>query len=104
MVAIAGTSSAIAELVGGLAASFESVLDAFQVVFDSARRNPRVKLVGQRLNDATRFRRLGDVNVRCTSKCGNDGQERGPFAFPQRSIERIGGVARFRRLLFFGAE
>ena len=61
--ATAGTSSAIAELVGGLTASFESVWDAFQVVFDGARRNPCVKLFGQRLNDATRFRRLGDVNV-----------------------------------------
>ena len=38
------------------------------------------------------------------SKCGNNGQERCPLAFPQRFIERIGGVARFRRLLFFGVE
>ena len=104
MVAIAGTSSAIAELVGGLAASFKSFRDAFQVVFDGSRRNPRVKLNGPRLNDATRFRRLGDVNLCLESKCGNNGQERGPFAFPQRSIERIGGVARLRRLLFFGVE
>ena len=104
MVAIAGTSSAIAELVGGLTASFESVLDTFQVVLDGARRNPRAKLVGQRLNDATRFRRHGDVNACLTSKCVNDGQERCPLTLPQRFIERIRGVARFRRLLFFGVE
>ena len=56
--ATAGTSSAIAELVGGLTASFESVWDAFQVVFDGARRNPCAKLNGQRLNGVTRFRHL----------------------------------------------
>ena len=70
VIAVAGTSSAIAELVGGLTASFESVWDAFQVVFDGARRNLCAKLIDLRRNDATRFRRLGDVNVRCTSKCG----------------------------------
>ena len=92
----------ITELVGGLTASFKSVWDAFQVGFDGARRNPRAKLIDLRLNDRTRFRRLGDVNACLTSKCGNDGQERCPLELLQRSIESIGGIARFRWLLFFG--
>ena len=46
VVAIAETSSAIAELVGDLTSSLKSVGDAFQVIFDGARRNSRMKLYG----------------------------------------------------------
>ena len=70
MVAIAETSSAIAELVGALTSSFKSVGDAFQVVFDGARRNPCIKLNGPPLYDATRFGHLRDIKVCLASKCG----------------------------------
>ena len=62
------------------------------------------KLNGPRLNDDTRFRRLGDVNVCLVSKCGNNSQERGPLALLQRFVKRIRDIIRFRRALFFGVE